>query len=136
MIWTWSGKWTNCSNFKFSQSHQKCLHQAIVFLFFAFKSSSLILVCWDSTTYCSFLPSHFIWNLFCWFSYKIDDCILLKIYQGWSFTLDDVPVIHYQQVHLQVSLIWFKSFKPWCLDWKFVMWLSDLSSVFLASFKA
>lgn len=30
------------------------------------------------------------------------DCLLLKIYQGWSFTPDDVPTIHYQQVHLQI----------------------------------
>ncbi|XP_068682893.1 ATR-interacting protein-like isoform X2 [Montipora foliosa] len=30
-----------------------------------------------------------------------DDCILLKIYQGWLFR-PDVPVIHYQDVHLQI----------------------------------
>ena len=43
------------------------------------------------------------------FLYKLDhDCLLLKIYQGWSFTPDDVPAIHYQQVHLQVSFIWLK----------------------------
>ena len=42
------------------------------------------------------------------FLYKIEDCILLKIYQGWSFTPDDIPVIHYQQVHLQARFIWLK----------------------------
>ncbi|KAJ7365408.1 hypothetical protein OS493_005515 [Desmophyllum pertusum] len=31
-----------------------------------------------------------------------DDCILLKIYQGWIFRPDDVPAIHYQEVHLQI----------------------------------
>lgn len=38
------------------------------------------------------------------FSYQTDDCLLLKIYQGWVFRPDDVPVTHYQQVHLQVYL--------------------------------
>ncbi|KAJ7365410.1 hypothetical protein OS493_005517 [Desmophyllum pertusum] len=31
-----------------------------------------------------------------------DDCILLKIYQGWIFRPDDVPAVHYREVHLQI----------------------------------
>ena len=45
----------------------------------------------------------YLYKLFCYFLFKIDECFLLKIYQGWSFTPDDVPAIHYQKIHLQVQ---------------------------------
>ena len=38
-----------------------------------------------------------------YFFNQTDDCLLLKIYQGWIFRPDDIPPAHYQQVHLQVN---------------------------------
>ena len=37
------------------------------------------------------------------FAYHTDDCILLKIYQGWLFKLADAPDLCYQGVHLKVQ---------------------------------
>lgn len=37
------------------------------------------------------------------FAYHTDDCILLKIYQGWLFKPANAPDLCYQGVHLKVQ---------------------------------